>query len=155
MAIDAGQTNDMPKGEGTPPPRGDWPPMASAVGLPDGHQQRGSTGQLFSATNGRWERVEDAPKAKEEKRKTISVTCGAPTGISLRLYRKPISDGEPMMPDPEHNPVQLSPGNNPGIDAEFFAAWLGQNKLMAEQFGIAEDKPKSEKVPPAPKEKEI
>lgn len=35
----------------------DWPPTGSAFGLPEGHRQHGSTGQLFEARNGCWERV--------------------------------------------------------------------------------------------------
>lgn len=35
----------------------DWPPMRSAIGLPDGECAYGSTGQLFEVKNGRWERV--------------------------------------------------------------------------------------------------
>jgi len=35
----------------------DWPPQASAVGLPDGTFRHGSTGQLFEVKNGRWERA--------------------------------------------------------------------------------------------------
>lgn len=35
----------------------DWPPMASAIGLPEGERRHGSTGQLFEVKNGRWERV--------------------------------------------------------------------------------------------------
>lgn len=35
----------------------DWPPQASAAGLPDGVFRRGSTGQQFVVQNGRWERV--------------------------------------------------------------------------------------------------
>lgn len=35
----------------------DWPPQATAVGLPDGVFRRGSTGQQFVVRNGRWERV--------------------------------------------------------------------------------------------------
>lgn len=36
----------------------DWPPKGSAIGLPDGTQQRGSTGQLFEVRNGQWVRVQ-------------------------------------------------------------------------------------------------
>jgi hypothetical protein len=35
----------------------DWPPQGSAIGLPDGTQRHGSTGQLFEVKNGRWERA--------------------------------------------------------------------------------------------------
>ena len=45
-------------------PQPDWPPSASAVGLPDGERRRGSTGQLFVVKDGVWERVltsEDVP----------------------------------------------------------------------------------------------
>jgi hypothetical protein len=35
----------------------DWPPRASAIGLPDGERRYGSTGQLFEVNNGQWIRV--------------------------------------------------------------------------------------------------
>lgn len=35
----------------------DWPPQASAIGLPEGERRYGSTGQLFEVKNGRWERL--------------------------------------------------------------------------------------------------
>jgi hypothetical protein len=35
----------------------DWPPRISAVGLPDGYLQRGSTGQTFEVKNGQWVRI--------------------------------------------------------------------------------------------------
>lgn len=35
----------------------DWPPRMSAVGLPDGHLCRGSTGQTFEVRNGQWTRL--------------------------------------------------------------------------------------------------
>jgi len=35
----------------------DWPPQASAIGLPEGHRRFGSTGQLWEVKAGRWERV--------------------------------------------------------------------------------------------------
>jgi hypothetical protein len=35
----------------------DWPPQASAIGLPEGTLRHGSTGQLFEVKNGRWERA--------------------------------------------------------------------------------------------------
>lgn len=68
--------------------------------------------------------------------KTVHVTCGPATGATLRLYRKPVGD-MPAMPDPDHDPVVLRAGANPGIDAEFFAAWIEQNKQLAESLGIS------------------
>lgn len=35
----------------------DWQPRASAIGLPDGHQRHGSTGQLWEVRSGQWVRV--------------------------------------------------------------------------------------------------
>lgn len=40
----------------------DWPPRGSAIRLPDGHRQHGSTGQLWEVQGGRWaNRIIDAP----------------------------------------------------------------------------------------------
>lgn len=35
----------------------DWPPLVSAIGIPDGERRHGSTGQLFESRRGRWKRV--------------------------------------------------------------------------------------------------
>ena len=37
----------------------DWPPRISALGLADGYQRHGSTGQLFEVRNQQWVRVAD------------------------------------------------------------------------------------------------
>lgn len=114
----------------------DWPPAVSARDFADGATKHGSTGQLFRASNGQWVRVRD----DERKRKTVNVRCGITNGVLLRIYRKPIREGEPAMPDPEREPVKLQAGANSGIDAEFFTDWLEQNQSFAKSAGItAED----------------
>lgn len=35
----------------------DWPPRASAIGLPEGEKRRGGTGQLWQVREGRWVRL--------------------------------------------------------------------------------------------------
>lgn len=76
--------------------------------------------------------------------KKISVSCGVSSGVVMRLYRKPIREGEPAMPDPEYDPVTLRAGNNHDIDAGFFAAWIEQNRHLAETLNISaqDDQPK-------------
>lgn len=78
--------------------------------------------------------------------KTVNVR--SPQALQLRLYRKALHGDMPMMPDPDHEPVQLRAGANAGIDAGFFAAWVKQNEQLAKDLGIAaedEDEPESAK----------
>lgn len=62
-----------------------------------------------------------------EQRKTVSVSCAVPNGVHLRLHEMregPLGIRTAVMVG---NSVELRPGTNAGIDAEFFAKWLAQN----------------------------
>lgn len=70
----------------------------------------------------------------------LTVNVRSPRAIILRLYRQLPPPDIHLAPDPAHDPVVLCAGANPGIDRKFFAAWLDQNKTLAEDVGItAED----------------
>lgn len=78
--------------------------------------------------------------------RTVNVRSGS--AVILRLYRESLMEGMPMMPDPDHEPVQLRAGTNAGVDTEFFAAWVKQNESLAKSLGITaedENEPESAK----------
>lgn len=60
----------------------DWPPQGSAIGLPDGVQRQGSTGQWFEVKNGEWVRVRHIsdPDIKEAIRRFMSYVEVLPNG---------------------------------------------------------------------------
>ncbi len=73
--------------------------------------------------------------ADDEKRATVSVHSQINRPIMLHLHEVVADDGAGraflgrlrqtpgMMPDK----IELRPGNNPGVDKEFFVKWLEQN----------------------------
>jgi hypothetical protein len=116
----------------------DWPPQRSAVGLTDGHEARGSTGQLFRVKNGRWERV-----------RTVKVKCSVPNGMLIRISKPGYDDGTgdnvkttvwdgPGVRLNGPSSLHAGAGNSDGagqepgeteVDAEWFDRWLEQNKI--------------------------
>lgn len=58
------------------------------------------------------------------------VTVYSRMAITLRLFRRLPGPDIHMAPDPGHEPVVLGVGENPGVDADFFAAWLKQNQKL-------------------------
>jgi len=115
----------------------DWPPQASAVGLPDGERRNGSTGQIFKVSNGRWERVP-----------MVTIACRVPNGIMIRRSKKGADDGtgdgvQMMAHDGPgirlNGPSALHTGAGatsrgdlpPGlteVESEWWDAWLAQNQ---------------------------
>lgn len=86
--------------------------------------------------------------ADEEKRKTVSVRSDLDRPISLHLHTTVADDGggRPFQGRDLTTATTLNPGNNPGIDKEFFEKWQEQNKgsSLAPLFTATdEDKPES------------
>ncbi len=116
----------------------DWPPRRSAIGLPDGEQAHGSTGQLFRFKGGRWERV-----------RTVKVTCDVVNGVMIRISKPGYDDGTfdgakmaawdgPGIRLNGPSALRAGAGNSDGlnqrpgeteVDAEWFDRWLAQNEL--------------------------
>jgi hypothetical protein len=69
-----------------------------------------------------------ATKRRAEKRRKVTVWCTQP--VTLRMFRHLPDPDVHMAPDPDHEPVSLAAGANPGVDADFFAAWLEQNERL-------------------------
>jgi hypothetical protein len=64
-----------------------------------------------------------------EQRKTVSVTSRLGNAVILRRFQ--MVDGDipgSKVARPIGDGVQIAPGLNQGIDAEFYSAWLEQNK---------------------------
>lgn len=56
----------------------DWPPRASAIGLPDEHSSHGSTGQFWIVKNGQWIRqhASDCAVHNEPAMPAAACDCG-------------------------------------------------------------------------------
>lgn len=92
-----------------------------------------------------------------EERKQVRVCCSIPNGLLLQLTR-PVDDGSGFKQMRRYGeqvmlagPRGLTPGDGEivttPIDAEFWDAWLAQNKLnplvVGEQIKVAEEKPEA------------
>ena len=71
--------------------------------------------------------------ATEEKRKTVNIRSTLDRPISLHLHETVKDDGagRAFLGRDLTSVVTLKPGNNPGIDKEFFDKWTEQNKGSA------------------------
>jgi hypothetical protein len=67
----------------------------------------------------------------DERRKTVNVACGVTGGVQMRLHQ--IHEGfmGSKMSVPIGDLVELKAGGNPGIDKQFFEAWLEENKNLS------------------------
>jgi hypothetical protein len=68
---------------------------------------------------------------QEKKRPTVNVTCSIPNGLRISLHQ--VHEG--LMGAKSQVPigdiVELKGGANPGIDKEWFDAWLEENKNLS------------------------
>lgn len=65
----------------------------------------------------------------EQKRPTVIVNCSVPNGVQLRLHGPAVHEHAPQLPAGEG--VMLRAGQNPGIDKEWFEAWLDENRNLS------------------------
>jgi hypothetical protein len=68
---------------------------------------------------------------QEKKRPTVNVTCSIPNGLRISLHQvhKGLMGAESRVPLGDI--VELKAGANPGIDKEWFDAWLEENKNLS------------------------
>lgn len=89
----------------------DWMPRASAIGLPDGHQRHGSTGQLWEVRNGQWVRIDrSSPDDLAEARRLAADLLGQDAAHAVeRLARALLGaeKGKPADPVPSAEAVRL------------------------------------------------
>lgn len=86
--------------------------------------------------------------ASKKKRPTVSVMCGVPNGLQIRTHSPATHPFAPQLPTGEG--VVLQGGNNPGIDKEWFDAWLKENEnssVVQNGLVVASDEPDEEDEP--------
>lgn len=66
-----------------------------------------------------------------DRRKTVNVTCSVQNGVQMRLHQVHEGLMGSKMSVPIGDLVVLKSGGNPGVDKEFFDAWLEENKTLS------------------------
>lgn len=67
--------------------------------------------------------------ASQKKRRTVNVMCAVPNGLQIRRHTAAAHPFAPQLPTGEG--YMLQAGNNPGVDREWFEAWLDENKNLS------------------------
>lgn len=70
---------------------------------------------------------DEAPR--EERRKTVIVTCSVPNGVQIRRHSPGLEDRAPMMPSGQG--YELKQGDTEGVDKEWFLGWMEENKSLS------------------------
>jgi hypothetical protein len=75
------------------------------------------------------EREDEQGADRQERRKTVIVTCSVPNGVQIRRHTPGLDDRAPMMPS--GHGYELKQGDTEGVDKEWFDGWLEENKNLS------------------------